>query len=126
MALEWNDRRDRFDPNGGNGRGSFQEHNERMREFRRSHACNPGVKTPRRDSLKEHVDRMGTFRESHADVPMVNAPRRDGSALLEDTWPLQVPHTMMETGGSRGYVSAEDWSAFVPLWRVARYKLSQN
>ena len=102
MRMEWNNRNDWFDPNGGNGRESFEEHNESMREFRRS----------------------------HANVAMVNGPRLDESALqvalLERTRSLQVSRTIMETGGSRGYASAEDWSALVPLWKVAGYKLSQN
>ncbi len=98
MAIIWNNRKDRFDLNGGNGRGSFEEHNERMREFHRY----------------------------HTNVAMVNGPRLDESALLESMTLLQVRCTMTETGGASHHVSPEDWSAFVPAWKVARYKLSQN
>ena len=96
--MEWNNRNDRFDPNGGNGRGSFEQHSECMREFRRS----------------------------HADVAMVNAPRCGESALLESMRPLQVRRTMIETGGSALPNDTTDRSALVPMWKVARYKLSQN
>ena len=98
MAIVWNNRIDRFDLNGGNGRGSFEEHNERMREFRKS----------------------------HADVAMVNGPRLDESALLESTRPLHVADLMRVTRRSRCHASTEDWSAFVSVWKVALYKLSQN
>ncbi len=98
MATEWNNRNDWFNPNGGNGRESFEEHNESMREFRRS----------------------------HADVALVNGPRLDEAALLERMEPLQGSHTMMETGESRLPNGTTDWSALVPVWKVARYKLSQN
>jgi len=98
MTMEWNNRNDRFDLNGGNGRGSFKEHNEWIRMFHRS----------------------------HANVAIVNAPRLDESALLESMEPLQVRCTMMETGGSRLLNGVTDWSALVPIWKVAPYRLSQN
>ena len=98
MTMKWNSRNDWFDPNGGNGRESFEEHNESMREFRRS----------------------------HADVAVVNGPRLDEAALLERMGSLQVSHTMMETGGSRLLNDTTDWSALVPVLKVAGYKLSQN
>ena len=98
MAMEWNSRNDRFDPNGGNGRESFEAHDERMREFR----------------------------SSHANVVMVNGLRLDEAALLERMESLQVSRTMMETGGSRLLNGTMDWSALVPVLKVAGYKLSQN
>lgn len=98
MTMKWNSRNDRFDPNGGNGRESFEEHNESMREFR----------------------------GSHADVAMVNGPRLDEAALLERMGFLQVSHTMMETGGSALPSDITDRSALVPVLKVAGYKLSQN
>ena len=97
MAMKWNSRNDRFDLNGGNGSGSFEEHDERAREFRRS----------------------------HADVAMVNAPRCDESALLERMLYLRVNY-VTETGGSALPSDTTDRSALVPVWKVARYKLSQN
>ena len=98
MTMKWNSRNDRFDPNGGNGRESFEEHDESMREFRRS----------------------------HADVALVNGPRLDEAALLERMGSLQVSHTMMETGGSALLSDITERSALVPIWKVAGYKLSQN
>ena len=98
MAMEWNSRNDRFDLNGGNGRESFEDHDERMTEFH----------------------------SSHANVAMVNAPRLGEAALLERMESLQISCTMMETGGSRLLNSTTDWSALVPVLKVAGYKLSQN
>lgn len=90
--------RDQFDLNGGHGRGSFQEHDERIRGFRRS----------------------------HAEVAMVNAPRCDQATLIERMQPLPVSHPVTETGGARFLSGTADWSALVPVPKVARYKLSQN
>ena len=98
MTMKWNNRNDRFDSNGGNGRESFEQHDERMREFRRS----------------------------HADVAIVNGPRLDEAALLERMGSLQVSHTMMKTGGTALPNDTTDQSALVPVLKVAGYKLSQN
>ncbi len=98
MAMKWNNNDYQFDPNGGNGGESFKEHNKRMREFH----------------------------SSHADVAMVNGLRLGEAALLERMESLQVSHTIMETGGSRLLNGTMDWSALVPVLKVARYKLSQN
>ena len=98
MAMEWNSRDYRFGLNGGHSRESFEEHDERMREFRRS----------------------------HANVVMVKALRLDEAALLQSMRPLQVRRIMMETGGSALPNDITDRSALVPVWKVARYKLSQN
>lgn len=95
MTMERNNRDYQFDASGG---GSFQEHNEHMREFRKS----------------------------HADVAMVNAPGLDEAALMENMEPLQVSRNMTETGGSWLTNGAMDWPALVPVLKVARYKLSQN
>ncbi len=80
----------------------------------------------RGNSFPEHSERMSGFRRSHAVVAMVNAPRRDEAALLESTRPLPVGHPVMKTGGSRFFNSPADWSALVPVLKVARHKLSQN
>jgi len=98
MTTAWKNRNERFNYSNGNGRGSFEEHAEHMREFRRS----------------------------HADVAMVNAPRCNKAALLESMRPSPLRRTMMETGGSRLLNSTTVWLALVPMLRVARYKLSQN
>ena len=97
MTIERNNRDYRFDSNDGNGRGSFQEHDERMREFRKS----------------------------HADVAMVNGPRLDKASFLESLLFLRVNY-VVETGGSAFPKDTTDRSALVPVWKVARYKLSQN
>ena len=97
MAMEWNNKGYQFDSNGGNGRESFEVHDERMREFR----------------------------SSHADVATVNGPRLDEAAYLDSLLFLRVNYTM-ETGGSALPDDTSDQSPLVPMWRVAWYKLSQN
>ena len=97
MRMEWNNRNEQFDPNGGNGRGSFEQHSECMREFRRS----------------------------HADVAMDNGPRLDKASFLERMLYLRVNY-VVETGESALPSDTTDRSPLLPMWRVARYKLSQN
>ena len=69
---------------------------------------------------------MREFRNSHTDIAAVNGPSLDEAALLERMESLQVSRTMIEPGGSRLLDGATDWSDFVPVLKVARYKLSQN
>ena len=97
MAMKWNNRDYRFDSNGGNGRGSFEEHDERMREFR----------------------------SSHTDVALVNGPRLDEATFLEKLLFLRINY-VTETGGSALPNEVIDWSALDLMRKVARYKLSQN
>lgn len=97
MTIEWNNRTYRFNPNGGNSDGSFQEHNRQMREFR----------------------------TSHADVALVNGPRLDEADLLESLLYLRINY-IPETGGSALPDDITDQSPLVPIWKVAKYKLSQN
>ena len=98
MTREWNNRNDRFDTNGGNGSGSYQEHNEHVREFRKS----------------------------HANVAMVNEPRLGEAALIERMEPLQVSRNIIETGGAALPNDTTDQSPLVPMRKVARYRLSPN
>lgn len=98
MTMARNNRNYQFDPNGGNGRSSFQEHDEHMRGFRRY----------------------------HAGVAMVNAPRWDKATLIESMEPLPVSRLVTETGGSRFINGTVDWSALVPVLKVAQYKISHN
>ena len=98
MTMEWNKRDYRLGANGGNGKGSFEEHDEHMRRFRRA----------------------------HADVAWVNQPKRDELAHLDSMLPLPVTHPVMETGGSRFHRSTTNWSVLVPVCKVARYRLSPN
>ena len=97
MTMEWNNRDYQFDRNSGSSNGSFQLHDECMREFRMS----------------------------HANVALVNGPRLDKAAYLDSLLYLRVNYTM-ETGGSALPDDTSDQSPLVPMWRVARYKLSQN
>ena len=97
MTMRWNNRNDRFDSNGGNGNGSFEQHNEGMREFRKS----------------------------HANVALVNGPRLDKASFLESLLFLRVNY-VVETGGSALPDDTSDQSPLVPVWKVAQYKLSQN
>ena len=97
MTMEWNNRTYRFNPNGGNGKGSFQEHSELMTEFRKP----------------------------HADIALVNGLRLNEAALLESLLFLRVNY-IMETGGSALPNDTTDQSPLIPIWKVARYKLSQN
>ncbi len=78
------------------------------------------------ESLKEHNGHMKEFRTSHAEVALVNAPRYGESAVLARTQPLQVSYTPIETGGSIFHNSTTDWSALVPMSKVAPYRLSPN
>ena len=98
MAIGWNNRVYRFDLNGGNENGTFNEHDECMREFRRS----------------------------HPNVALVNGPRLDKADFLKRLPSLQVRYLVMETGGAKLCGDATDWQALIPIWKVARYKLSQN
>ena len=98
MAIERNDRTYQLSPNNGNSNDSFLEHDRQMREFR----------------------------ASHAHIALVNGPRLDDEAtFLEGLLFLRINY-IMETGGSALLNEAMDWSALIPVWKVAQYKLSQN
>ncbi len=97
MTMEWNNRTYRFNPNGVNGKDSFQEHSELMTEFRKS----------------------------HADTALVNGQRLDEATFLDSLLFLRVNY-IVETGGSALPDDTTDQSPLVPIWKVARYKLSQN
>jgi len=79
-----------------------------------------------RVSFQEHNEYMRGFRRAHADIAWVNQPKRDELAHLDSMQPLQVPPAMVETGGSRFHSSTTNWSALVPVLKVAAYKLSPN
>lgn len=98
MRVRQNNTRDWFGLGGGNRRVSFEEHNEYMR----------------------------WFRQAHAEVAWSNRPKADELARLESMLPLRVNRATVDTGGSRFCHDAVDWSALVPLWKVASYKLSSN
>ncbi len=79
-----------------------------------------------RVSFEEHKEYMREFRKAHAAVALVNAPRYDESAILARTEPLQLKDIIIEAGGTGFLDNAMNWSAYVPVPKVAGYKLSQN
>lgn len=79
-----------------------------------------------RVSFEEHNENMREFRRAHATVALVNAPRYGESAILARTEPLQLKDIIIAAGGTRFRDNAMDRSAYVPMPKVARYKLSQN
>jgi len=79
-----------------------------------------------RVSFPEHNEYMREFRRAHAKVAWANKPKQDELARLDTMLPLPVTHPIMETGGSRFLDSLTDWSALVPILKVAQYKLLQN
>lgn len=98
MAIVWKDRNDWFKSNATNGWDSFQEHNEGMRLFRKSHA-------PRLEG---------------------NAPKQDKLVLPGNMRNLYISRTMSETGGTRGPNVATAWLALMLMWKLAPHKFSQN
>ena len=94
MTMEWKNRDYRF---GRNSRGSFQEHNRQMRQFR----------------------------SSHADVALANGQRPDQAAYLEGLLFLRVNY-LEETGGSMLPNGAFNGASLVPMRRVAGYRLANN
>ena len=64
MTMVCNNRDDRFDLNGRNGGDSFQEHNERMRRFRKSHGHVLKVRVQRHDKPTRE-EAMRAFRSAH-------------------------------------------------------------
>ena len=97
MTMEWDNISDRFNLNGGNSRESFEEHNESMREFRRS----------------------------HTNIALINRPRLDKATFLESLLFLRI-NSVTETGGSALPNEAIDQPSLGLMQKVARYKLSQN
>ncbi|MBA7501281.1 hypothetical protein ES704_04043 [subsurface metagenome] len=79
-----------------------------------------------RVSFEEHNEYMRRFRRAHADIAWVNQPKQDELARLDSMQPLQVTHPVVETGGLRFHNTTTNWSAFVPVLKVAQYKLSPN
>jgi len=83
------------------------------------------MKWNNRESFQEHHERMRGFRRSHADVALANGSRLDKASFLESLLFLRVNY-VVETGGSALPDDTSDRSALVPIWKVAQYKLSQN
>ncbi len=112
MTMAQNNRNDGFNFNGGNGMESFEEHNESMRRFRKSHTL-----------VLEHNERMREFRKNHAPEALVKVSTRD---LINTMWPLLVTNTVKETGGSTGPAGTMDWSVFVPMGEGTTRRFSSN
>ena len=79
-----------------------------------------------RVSFQEHNEYMREFRKAHAAVALVNAPRYGESAILARTEPLQLKDIIIEAGGTGFLDNAMNWSTYIPMPKVARYKLSQS
>ena len=80
MTEVQNDRNDNLNSECGNGKGSFEEHNERMRRFRKSH------------DFLEHNEHMRAFRLAHP-----NNWRQCGQSVLEaqEGLPTLVPTVLL-------------------------------
>jgi hypothetical protein len=79
-----------------------------------------------RGSYQEHDEQMRWFRRSHASVAMASAPREEAPSLAESTRPLSLGEVIIELGGTRLPNAGPEWSYLMPLPRVASYKLSAN
>ena len=114
MTMDWNNRNDWFNPNGQNGKESFEEHNESMSRFRKSHTY-----------VLEHNGRMAMFRKSHPVLEAV-ASKRPRLDVLKITRPLHVADISGEMGGLRHHLAAEEWHALTPIRKVTLSGGSQN
>ena len=79
-----------------------------------------------KNSFSEHDEIMISFRKAHANVAIVNGARPDESFLLQSTRPLSANHLKIEIGNSHLPDNALDWTVFVPISKVASYKLLPN
>ena len=77
-------------------------------------------------SFQEHDEYMRRFRRAHANVAWSNKPRRDELVCLDSMRLWQVPHPVVETGGSKSMSGTMDWPNLVPVLNVAQYKLSPS
>jgi len=123
MTMAWNNRNDGFNHRGGNEKQLFEEHNESVRRFRRSHAGGFKVRDRGTDTFEEHSERISMFRRSHPNDLALKVSRRN---LITTMWPLLTTHTMREIGGSTGPARMMDWSVFVPIGEVTARWFSSN
>ena len=77
-------------------------------------------------SFAEHNKYMQEFRRAHGNLALVNSPRPEEPSLVDITRPLSARQINVEPGGLRIPASTMGWTSFVPLHRVASYKLSAN
>lgn len=79
-----------------------------------------------RVSFEEHTKSMREFRRSHGNVAMVNVPKPNEFSFLQSMHPLLANQIKVEIGGLDLLDNALDWTSFVPILRVASYKLPLN
>ena len=77
-------------------------------------------------SFAQHNKSMQEFRRAHGKVALVNPPRPTKPSLFDITRPSSTRQINVEPGGLRIPPSATGWTSFVPLYKVASYKLSAN
>jgi hypothetical protein len=84
------------------------------------------MKAKGENSFQDHDNHMKAFRRSHGDVAMVNGPRSNRLSILEITQPLPIPRmiTQIDTGGTKDHI--DDWWVLVDALQVAEHKLSLN
>jgi len=79
-----------------------------------------------RVSFQEHDEYMRRFCRAHANVAWSSKPKRDELVCLDSMRLWQVPHPIVETGGSKSTSGIMDWLNLVPVLNVAHYKLSPS
>ena len=98
MTTESNTRDQWSDPDSAYGAGSFHEHGEQMKAFRRS----------------------------HIDATESNPLNRDKPGILGHTRPLKIRPIVVDTGGIRIVSAISDWSVLVAALEITRHKFWQN
>lgn len=78
------------------------------------------------ESFQKHAEYMKSFRKTHAAVALVNGLEHGESPILARTEPLQLKDIIIEAGGTGFLDNAMNWSVYIPMPTVARYKLSRN
>ncbi len=95
-----------FSTKEGNNMGTFKNHIESMRGFRRSHTNVQNVAVVERDSLEKHDEQMKAFRRSnHPDISELRA---------------------VNTGGAQRFLNLAEWAALIPNGNVTEHRFSLN
>ncbi|MFC2007223.1 hypothetical protein ACFLVB_01300 [Chloroflexota bacterium] len=126
MAGVQNNKNHRFNPEDRNAEDSHREHDCRMRDFRRSHAGSPGESTITEGSGHKHLSHMGVFRELYLNIPWPRPRRNMEPVIPERVHILSANYATIETGGKIYPIRASDWQALIPMWGLARRKISSN
>jgi len=98
VTTESNTRDQWSDPDSAYGAGSFHEHDEQMKGFRRS----------------------------HINAAEFNPVNRDKPGIPGYTRPLKIRPMVVDTGGIRIVSAISDWSVLVAALEVTRHKFWQN